>query len=287
MLGHVFDELSGYAEGQIDGTRRARVERHLARCGRCRTALAEIRVGIGLASEMRGGAMPDAVAARLRRMLVTRADIDVASTQETVESRERWRVVLPLAAAAVFVLLGTGLYWHVNRPWVRMQAAAGATTAFERDGRALHDALRSGAATPTFTTGDDQAMWDWLASQHAPVTSMRITRSVPEREHFVPRGAMVHTLGGVRTSVLSYRIDGHPVTLALAAAHDVTDAPPPGWWSKRVTHRRDASGVNTLTWTVGGGTYVMVSELDGAGQRACLICHTAPRFREAIQALGR
>ena len=56
-----------------------------------------------------------------------------------------------------------------------------------------------------------------------------------------------------------------PVTLTLALARDVPDAPAAGWWTKRVTHRRDASGRNTLTWTVGGGTYVMVSELEGAG----------------------
>jgi hypothetical protein len=53
-----------------------------------------------------------------------------------------------------------------------------------------------------------------------------------------------------------------------------------------VGHRRDATGASTLTWTVGGGTYVMVSELDGAGQRACLICHTTPRFRAALERLS-
>ena len=75
------------------------------------------------------------------------------------------------------------------------------------------------------------------------------------------------------------------MTLALALSGDVPNAPEAGWWTKRVTHRRDANGTNTLTWTVGGGTYVMVSELDGAGQRACLICHTAPAFRERITML--
>jgi hypothetical protein len=37
---------------------------------------------------------------------------------------------------------------------------------------------------------------------------------------------------------------------------------------------------------VGGGTYVMVSELDGAGQRACLICHTSPGFVGALTRLS-
>ena len=93
-------------------------------------------------------------------------------------------------------------------------------------------------------------------------------------------------IGGAKTSVLAYRIDGRPVTLALALTHDVPNAPAAGWWTKRVMHRRDGVGVNTLTWTVGGGTYVMVSELGDAGQRACLICHTAAKFRQRVEQLG-
>jgi hypothetical protein len=111
---------------------------------------------------------------------------------------------------------------------------------------------------------------------------MQVVRPNDERSQFVPLGAAVQTLDGARTSVLAYRIDGRPVTLAQALARDVPDAPPTGWWTKRVMHRRDANGINTLTWTVGGGTYVLVSELEGAGQRACLICHTAPKFKERI-----
>ena len=71
----------------------------------------------------------------------------------------------------------------------------------------------------------------------------------------------------------------------LARQRDIPDAPSAGIWSKRVTHRRDDRGVNTLTWTVGGGTYVLVAELDGYGQRACFICHTDDRFEEPIAAL--
>ena len=158
-------------------------------------------------------------------------------------------------------------------------------TRFERDGRELHDRLVAGSAPLTFTSNDERQLWQWLASQGAPVTSIRIERAASEQEQFVPLGAAVYTLGGARTSVLEYRIDGRPVTLALALSGDVPDAPEAGWLTKRVVHRRDATGRNTLTWTVGGGTYVMVSELDGAGQRACLICHTAAPFRRRIHEL--
>ena len=193
-----------------------------------------------------------------------------------------------LAAAAVLVAgVAIGLYWHLNRPWIELQTVARAPTAFEREGLALHAEVRDKSAALPFRSADERALWQWLDDQGAPVTSMVSDRPEAERARIVPVGAAVRTLGGARTSVLSYRIDGRPVTLALARTPDVTDAPPAGWWTKRVTHRREPNGVNSLTWTVGGGTYVMASELDGAGQRACLICHTSTTFANAVSRLSR
>jgi hypothetical protein len=179
-----------------------------------------------------------------------------------------------------------GVYWQVNRPWVQLHAASQEPSAFERQGRALHERLVAGDVSITFRSSDEQALWRWLAEQRAPVTSMVISRLPEQRSQFTALGASVHDLDGVRASVLSYRIDGRPVTLALASADDVRNAPRAGWWSKRVLHRQQPDGTNTLTWTVGGGTYVMVSELEGAGQKACLICHTSPRFADAVMRLS-
>ena len=281
MRGHVFDDLAAYAEDQLDDARRQAVARHLAGCAECRKSLSSIEEGIALASELAGEPMPVEVAARVRARLL----------QTPLLDRHQSRAVgpRPWLAAAAMLLAGVaiGLYWHLNRPWIEMQTPASAPTVFEREGLALHDELRGESTALSFRSDDEQALWRWLDAQEAPVTSMAINRAEAERRRFVPIGATVRTVGGAQTSVLSYRIDGRPVTLALARTHDVADAPPAGWWTKRVTHRRDADGVNSLTWTVGGGTYVMASELDGAGQRACLICHTSTKFADAVQRLAR
>lgn len=282
MFGHVFGDLAAYAERQIDERGRARVERHLARCADCRRALETIRSGIAHASTLTVETMPDEVAVRIRQAVSAVPSTSDATRGPGGVLGVGWRV----AAAAILAVATIGLYWHVNRPWIQLRAAPAELTRFEEEGRQLHDRLTSGELPLTFHSADEQAVWQWLAGEDAPVTSMVISRPEAERPNFVPVGATVLPLAGARTSVLSYRIDGRPVTLALAFSHDVPDAPPPGWWSKRVTHRRDADGTNTLTWTVGGGTYVMVSELDGAGQRACLICHTAPRFTDALTRLS-
>lgn len=279
---HVGDELAAYLEQQVDSAARARIARHLRACETCRAKLDRVRDGLSLAADLRKEAMPADVAERIRRAMA--AVPSIAPVMSTRRGRAGW---WPAAAAVLLLAAGVGGYWQTNRPWVRLHAAAAAPTRFEHDGRDLHDRLAAGAAAVTLRSSDEGALWAWLDAQGAPVTSMRIGRPDAERAQFEPLGAMVQTLGGARTSVLSYRIDGRPVTLALALSRDVADAPAAGWWTKRVMHRRDANGVNTLTWTVGGGTYVMVSELDGAGQRACLICHTAPAFRERLRGLDR
>jgi anti-sigma factor RsiW len=279
MRAHVFDDLAAYAEGQLDQTRRADVERHLANCEACRGSLSKVREGIALASQLTAEPMPADVAARIR-----------SAVMRAPSRRRNHRVnPRPWLAAAAMLLAGVavGLYWHLNRPWIELQTVSRAPTMFEREGLAIHDEVRDKSEALSFRSDDEQALWQWLAAQGAPVTSMVIDRIAGERARFVPVGAAVRTLGGAQTSVLSYRIDGRPVTLALARTPEVADAPPAGWWTKRVTHRREPNGVNSLTWTVGGGTYVMASELDGAGQRACLICHTSTTFANAVSRLTR
>ena len=271
---HVFDDLAAYAEGQLDRAHHERVSKHLASCADCRASLEQIRRGIALVGELSAEPMPTAVADRIRDLLASGRIPQAAGTPRS----HLWRA----AALLAMTLAGIGLYWQMNRPWIRLQAARAAPTAFEAAGRLLHDRLVRGEERVMFRASDEGAIWRWLGEQQAPVTSLMAVREASDRARFVPAGALVRDVNGARTSVLSYTIDGRPVTLSLALSRQVADAPAPGWWSKRVIHRRDARGVNTLTWTVGGGTYVLVSELDGSGQQACLICHTSPRFKQRI-----
>jgi hypothetical protein len=132
---------------------------------------------------------------------------------------------------------------------------------------------------------DDRDAWHWLASQRAPVAGLLPNHSPTESPRFRVTGAGVRTVAGARASVVSYRVDDRRVTLILANSSAVPDAPAARWWSKSVHHRRDPDGANVLTWTIGGGTYVMVSELGDYGQRACFVCHTEPRFQSVIMSL--
>jgi len=145
---------------------------------------------------------------------------------------------------------------------------------------ARRKAIQTFIANVTRFEGDQVARWRF------PICPS-VVGLAPDRAEFV-RARIVDIARSVGAPLpREYRIDGRPVTLVLARAGDVIDAPPSSWWSKRVTRRRDAHGVNTLRWTVGGGTYVLVSELEGQGQQACFICHTDPKFQSAILRAAR
>ena len=280
MFGHVFNLLAAYVEDQLDTASRERVERHLAQCQRCRRSLETIRAGVQVARALSPKPMPDAV--------VRSIEVALAGTPTFVPRTHArvWTAGRVAAVAVAVAAIGVTAVWHVNRPWIRLAPALVEPNSYEADGRLLHQQLQSGDASLRFESNDDGRLWAWLASQGAPVTEMRVVRPDVDRARFEPRGATVATIGGARASVLSYRIGGRPVTLTLAHQRDVASAPDAGWWSKQVFHRAGPGAASTLTWTVGGGTYVLVSEVGDYGQDACRICHTSPRFAERLKQLS-
>jgi anti-sigma factor RsiW len=270
---HVLDDLAPYVEGELDASARGRVEAHLRACHRCRAALADVRRGMSLASELGPEPMPAADAARTREAVLA---------GRAVHRARSWPATTLPAAAAVFLAVAAG-YWHLNRPWLRLHPADDAPFAFEVEAARVHERLRD-SSDMQFASTDAAGIQRWLRERAAPIASLAGEQPPEEAGRFQPLGASVSTVAGVRASLVAYRIDGRPVTLVLARQNAVPDAPSSGWISKWIVHRQTPEGRHALTWSTGGQTYVLVSELDGLGQRACLMCHTAPEFREAIRA---
>jgi anti-sigma factor RsiW len=200
MFGHVFNQLASYVESQVEESERARIERHLASCEQCRAALQRIRAGVALAATLTPERMPHDVVTRIRAATQS----GDGRTHRRLPVTALWRAAAVLAAGLVTI----GLYWHLNRPWIALDAAANAPTRFEREGRSLHEQIKSGTVAMSYTAEDEADLWQWLAREGAPVTSMQVTRTPSERAQFVPLGASVRTLGGAQSSVLAYRIDG-------------------------------------------------------------------------------
>lgn len=271
---HVLDDLAAYLDDELAAAPRRRVAAHLESCAQCRGALVSVDRGRHLVASLDASSLPEPRAQRLREALLAGAAPTSARAWGRT-SRAAWAATVLLAVGAA-----VGLYWQVNRPWIRLEWTDTAATSFEDAGRRWHDDLLAGRTHMDVTSNDARALWSWLDRERAPVTTPVRTGADPAR--FVPVGAAVRTLAGARVSVLAYRVDGRPVTLALAHRDAVLDRPAAGWWSKRVDHRWDRAGRHSLTWTIGSGTYVLVADLEGDGLTACLICHDDARFIEQV-----
>lgn len=274
--GHVTADLLRFEEGLLSSPEAADVERHVQRCRRCAQQLESIRhARQTLRTEFGPHTMPADVADAIRQAVVS------GSPQAGAPIRS-WGIprspAWGLAAIAVLIVAATG--WQLGRPWIGLRDTSAPPLAFERAARALHEQAAHGGITLDFESTSPSAIRGWLTERGVPVAKL-VPQPTDSPARIVPVGAAVARLRGGSASFVRYEIDGHPVTLITADAA-ATPGPSASWpLSKQITHRRDG-GLDALTWTTGGQTYVLVSDLPGRGTQACLLCHVDPRFRQAI-----
>jgi hypothetical protein len=265
---HVLADLAAYDDGQLDPPRAARVKGHLLRCLACREALEEVRHGRRLLESLPAVTMPDDEVARLHARLRAPA---VAA----------WRL-RPLAAVLSIAALAAAAWW-VSFVGIRPEIVrAAGPVGLERAAVDLHAQLRAGSVELGLVTDDPARIRAWQRAQGAPVSELASHASRDGWPAITMQGASVVTVDGARVSLVSFDVDGHRASLLTARQADVASAPSSAWLSKRV-HYRDAGGHPALTWSTSGQTYTIVSDLPDAGERACLACHTSPRFKAALE----
>ena len=104
--GHPGEVLQLLLDGRLPRERQVEVEAHLAGCGRCRRDLEALRlVRIGVREGLSEHPVPPALAARVSAALVVEATRGAARTPRALGIRWAAIVGLPLAAAALLVLL--------------------------------------------------------------------------------------------------------------------------------------------------------------------------------------
>jgi anti-sigma factor RsiW len=272
--GHVTADLLRFEEGELPSERSTEVGSHLQRCARCAGQLEAIRSARRtLTSELRAYGMPEDVSVQVRNA------VTLGATSQN--SGPQWLGFRPFPVAASLVLLvAIAAGWQLGRPWIGLRDASAPALAFERAAVALHEQAAKGGVSLDFESGSPSAIRNWLHDQGAPVAKL-VTQPSESAARIVPVGASVARLRGGSASLVRYKVDGHAVTLMTADA-GATPGPSASWpLSKQITRRRD-NGVDALTWTTGGQTYVLVSDLPGRGTQACLLCHADARFRQVV-----
>ena len=274
---HPAAELGLYADGALPPERAARVTAHVVACAACRADLATLERGVAAARSLEVVPLPPHRAAAIARTLA-----------EAPIGRERPRGSRSSAAlAAVLLLCGAALG---ARALVRARLhpaflpAAGEPIAFERLALAAHEELRGGGARLEESSASAAELREFLAA-HAIGVSLR---EQPPSPVAFAGARVVRPASGGRAAVglVSYLVDGRPTSLVVTRDSDVPEAP--GWsrFAKRISLRR-AHGLTLLTWKNSGNAYTLVTELPGAGERACFACHTDPERRRVITEAAR
>ena len=134
---HVTDQLTPYADGQIDGALGRAIARHLEGCETCRTALEDVRRGIALASELQTEPMPQRDARAIARAL------EKGDGRAGEVSMGRWRWGLAASAALLALVSALAIYVQLHRPWVETHAADARPFTLEHEARGIHQRVRS------------------------------------------------------------------------------------------------------------------------------------------------
>jgi hypothetical protein len=267
---HVLDDLAAYTERRLDPRRSDRVKTHLAECEECRAALDAVQRARRMLEALPAVAMPPGEVDRL-----------TAALRRAGERPRPVRFGLVAAAASAVLAIGLTAYFLLTGigPDLLTKPGPAGLTPLASD---LHRRLEAGDLALAFESSDPARVRAWQLEQRAPVTSLAAPVVRAGWPAIRVRGTAVVDAGGFAASVVTYDVDGRPVTLVTAREHDVPDAPEGAWLAKRVYVSRDARGRPALTWTTAGQTYAIVSSLPGVGQSACLVCHAEPKFRERL-----
>lgn len=264
--------LGAYADRALPPAEAAAVTQHLVQCEACRERVAGLERAIAAVGELGIVPIPPRRAAAMRRTL---EDAPIG-----VERPRKRRLAAVVLAAAVVVCAVAGVLAVRHESRLVFLQATGAPLAFEELALVEHAALRDGSAPLDIASADAPEVRRFLAS-HGQLVSLR---PVGAEDRIALRGARL--LPGRTAAAVSYRIDGQPVTLVVTHGANVPEAPIWNALGKAVSTRRGA-GPTLLTWRNSGNAYTLVSELPGAGEKACFICHADPGRRRVIERAAR
>jgi hypothetical protein len=263
--------LAPYLEGVLPRAQARAVEEHLRECPTCRAARAEVERGLILVSRLPIVSLDPEPALRLR---------------EAVDGALGWRRHLRLAVAALLAAGASGaVAYGLLRPRLQLVAVNGAPTPFEQLALDLHEHGGTGRGAGSLPTSSVVEARDWARSRARLDQSLAATRPPEDGDRYRLEGIATVPFEGATAVVVSYRIDGLPVTLLTARARDVA-ARSPEWTLRGKTVRSLRRGERkALAWTNSGQAYVLVSALPEHGQQSCLVCHTTPGRRRLIAGL--
>ncbi|HSR54199.1 MAG TPA: hypothetical protein VLV83_25500 [Acidobacteriota bacterium] len=293
-----YQELLEAIEGELDEASARRLEMRLQASEELRLEYDRIRSGRSLMERLEVSPMPGERAQRVRNHV--RAGLPAAQARSSgtasasmigqhqrLASSSGLAAAWLAAAALIVVAVATGLFLQLRQPSVQLRLAQDPASMLERAAYTIHTGKHSPGPVVNLASASLSDAQQWISrtaglelETDIPATPKNCCQDVSLRQ------ACKTSVEGCTTMALRYEVAGHPVTLLIADAARLKDAPEPSLWHKNVVYRpAEGDGLKTLSWTDGGQTYTLISDLPGYGQQACYLCHLDESTRHKIENL--
>ena len=256
------DFLPAYGDNELSVESAVEVERHLQVCADCRALLQQqCRLNQAVGQLYPRAPLPPGLEERVRRALETPATA---------------RYCLGALALAASVVLSMATWSLLHRGQPAMPSAVLAAAQVHR--RALTHQLPLAVQS-----SDAAAVNAWLVSA-LPFDIGQPLRA--SSANLALQGAALVNLAGERVGYVQYGDGLHLVSLLLL--------PPREWSSDDVPvrargmdfHLYTVDNLKLIAWNHAPLSYVLVSNLDGPGARACTVCHSGAAD-DALRALAK
>ena len=197
--GHVSSWLAAYVDDELTGRQAQKVERHIARCERCRAECDRIKAGMTAMEQLPMAGAPDPIWASIDTALASSSPTRLVRWRSGVV---RWRAALAVASALALIALIPAMAWRLahrfDARWSVVALAGSPSVGAVR----IHEAGRAGAG-------------DWIETD----SGARATISVGEI-------GTVEVSPNTRLRIVTARPNEHRLALARGAIRATISAPP-------------------------------------------------------------
>jgi anti-sigma factor RsiW len=248
---HPRDEIQDLLDGRLDGSERARVERHLEECEECRREWRTLaRVKSAAATALKAKDVPSELAAQTVAAL-DREDRPEEPRRTSAVLAGRWRPAAALALAAAVAAIAFLL--------ARDQKSASVPDAVARD----YAALRAGKLHLQIGTGEPRALERFFAARGIGFETNVFDLGMMGYRLI---GGRVHTVRGRPSALFVYRGEQNKILVCQMFEGSARDLPQGAEMRRHggisfFVYRRDARTL--VFWAEGQVLCVLTSDADG------------------------
>lgn len=275
--------LNLYLDDELRGDERVDFENHLRDCQSCRSlAQAEQRFLDSVrTSKPLYVASPELID-RVRSVLNSAPMVSVDAWQQR-RSSKRSRIIATIAAAALLLLLLPILIWRARD---RVPSSSGASS-FALMAAETHLRHLRGQLPLEMMSTEPREVSEWFVNKVDFRVKIPNYQEAPGLEKlYTMEGARLVAYKNDYAAYVAYQMNDHPISLVITSDSVAQTSGGEEIQAKGlIFHYNAIQGLKVLTWSDGGLTYALVSDLEERGQKSCVVCHQDIKEQDFIAPL--